>query len=30
VQIDTYIYIINAEGIDGKSIHIKGNVSVIR
>jgi gliding motility-associated-like protein len=30
VQVDTYIYIINADGIDGRSIHIKGNVSVIR
>lgn len=30
VQVDTYIYLINADGIDGRSIHLKGNVTVIR
>jgi gliding motility-associated-like protein len=30
VQVDTYIYIINAQGVDGRGIYLKGNVSVIR
>jgi gliding motility-associated-like protein len=28
--VDVYLYMIDAEGIDGRSIHLKGNVTLIR
>jgi gliding motility-associated-like protein len=30
VPADVYIYLIDAEGIDGKNIHLKGNVTVVK